>query len=74
MLFYTVQQRIPPGMWKCLCNHLENSNYTYHKDMSDRMDLSTKTKKKEKGGITYLEISGHVGKHPKKSVFQRAHY
>lgn len=72
MLFYTVQQRIPTGMWKCLCIRLENSTYMYHKDMSDRMDLNTK--KRKKGNIIYLGISWHVRKYPQKSVFQRAHY
>lgn len=73
MLCYTVQQRIPTGMWECICNHLENSNYMYHKGISysDGMDLNIK-KKKGKRDITYLGISGHIGEHHKENVFQKA--
>lgn len=76
MLCYTVQQRIPTGMWECFCIHLENSNCMYHKGMSDRMELNIKKKKKRerKGRHNLFRNLKAYRKAPQELVLQRAHY
>lgn len=74
MFCYTVQQRIPIGMWECLCNRLGNPNYVPWRYLW-WMDLNIKKKKtkekKEKGRHDQIRNLRAYRKAPQRKCFPK---